>query len=182
MKNSVTHNYSYDLKKNILYSGAQRIPAYELEENDIGTCGSCGSTITSLSYHELYDEFVIAGKCVNCGTLSANIYDNEWNWVREIAISHFSRSIPADISENTSLMIPDAREQKNENSQEINEINDLELLNSIPMKQIETIFSPTEIKAMFARAKGEKCIRQYLYNARKKYHKFEDVFGIKFTI
>ncbi|MEL4304593.1 hypothetical protein [Methanococcoides sp. LMO-2] len=182
MKNPETHNYSYDLKENLFYAGERRIPAYELEENEIGTCGDCGSTITSLSYHELDDEFVIAGKCVNCGALSANIYDNDWNWVREVAISHFSIPIPADTSDNIDITIPDAREQKNKEVQVSNEVDDLEMLNSIPMKQIETIFSPTEIKAMFARAKGEKCTRQYLYNARKKYQAFEDVFGIKLTI
>ena len=182
MKNPEINNYSYDLKENLFYAGERRIPAYELEENDIGTCGNCGSTITSLSYHELDDEFVIAGKCVSCGALSANIYDDNWNWVREIAIPHFSRSAPKDTSENAELTIPDAREPDKKDVQEISEIDDLNLLNSIPMKQIETIFSPTEIKAMFARAKGEKCIRQYLYNARKKYQAFEDVFGVKLKI
>jgi hypothetical protein len=179
MTNPDTHNYSYDLKENIFYAGDRRIPAYELEENDIGTCGDCDSTITSLSYHELDDKFIVAGKCINCGALSANIYDNEWNWFSEVAIPHFSRQIPASTADNEDIKLPDAREPEQPLDQDID---DLELLNSIPMKQIEAIFSPTEIKAMFARAKGEKCVRQYLYNARKKYQTFEDVFGIKLSI
>lgn len=174
-----TRNYSYDLKKNILYAGERQIPPYELEENEIGTCGYCGSVITSLSYHEIEGEFIVAGKCINCGTLSANIYDYDWNWLNEIAIPHFSRPISEDNPDNVTERLPEAKDHE---ETETSEMDELELLNSIPMKQIETIFSPTEITAMFARAKGEKCIRQYLYNARKKYQTFEDVFGIKLTI
>ncbi|SES86308.1 hypothetical protein SAMN04488587_1336 [Methanococcoides vulcani] len=174
-----TRNYSYNLKENILYAGDQQVPAYELEENEIGTCGDCESTITSLSYHETDDKFIVVGNCTNCGTLSANIYDSDWNWISEIAISYYSSPISEHNAEGVSKIFPGAKGPK---ESETPEIDDLELLNSIPMKQIETIFSPTEITALFARAKGEKCIRQYLYNARKKYQTFEDVFGVKLTI
>ncbi|WP_440951949.1 hypothetical protein [Methanococcoides sp. FTZ1] len=179
MTAQANYNYSYDLNNNIFYSGERQIPAYELEENEIGTCEKCQSTILSLSYHEIDDEFIVTGKCSICGNISANIYGHEWNWISEIFISHFFGQTPAQTTEDSELQIPEARKSlKNED----NGIDDLELLNSIPMNQIETIFSPTEIKAMFARAKGEKCVRQYLYNARKKYKTFEDVFGIKIDI
>ncbi|WP_233085355.1 hypothetical protein [Methanococcoides orientis] len=174
-----TRNYSYDLKENLLYAGGKQVPAYELEENEIGTCGNCESIIISLSYHETDDEFIVAGKCTNCGILSANIYDPDWNWVCEIAIPHFTRSVSEKNNDERSETRLNTQGSKDA---EIPEIDDLELLNSIPMKQIEAIFSPTEITALFARAKGEKCVRQYLYNARKKYQTFEDVFGVKLTI
>ncbi|WP_135611860.1 hypothetical protein [Methanococcoides sp. AM1] len=172
-------NYSYDLKENILYAGEKKVPAYELEENEIGTCGDCESTIISLSYHETDDEFIVAGKCTKCGILSANIYDPDWKWVSELTISHFSRPLSENNTEELSGTPLNAQDPK---EAEMPEINGLELLKTIPMKQIETIFSPTEITALFARAKGEKCVRQYLYNARKKYQTFEDVFGVKLTI
>ncbi|WP_445475581.1 hypothetical protein ACT9XH_02220 [Methanococcoides methylutens] len=174
-----TLTYSFDLKENILHAGESLIPAYELEANEIGTCGDCDSTIISLSYHEIDGEFIVVGKCTNCELLSANIYDPDWNWFREITISHFSRPITEVNSVNLSKIPSDSQDPEEIGSSEIDE---LKLLNSIPIKQIEAIFSPTEIKAMFARAKGEKCTRQYLYNARKKYQTFEDVFGIKLTI
>ena len=50
------------------------------------------------------------------------------------------------------------------------------------MKQLSTIFSPAEIDAIFAKVRGEKYIRQYLYRARKKYDYFEEVFGIKIQV
>jgi len=97
-----TLTYSFDLKENMLYAGERQIPAYELEANEIGTCGNCESIIISLSYHEADGEFIVVGKCTNCGLLSANIYDPDWNWVSEISISHFSRQITEVNSDNFS--------------------------------------------------------------------------------
>ncbi|NPE27774.1 hypothetical protein HNV12_07300 [Methanococcoides sp. SA1] len=92
--------------------------------------------------------------------------------VSEIPNSHFFQHI-ADAGNSTPEK-PEANDEK--------QLSGIELLESIPEKQLNAIFSSTEITAMFARAKGENCIRQYLYNARKKYQKFEDVFGFHIEV
>lgn len=166
-----TTKYTYDHKKKTLHIEHQ-IPAAESEENEVGTCSKCRSPIVSLSYHAIDKEFIIVGKCTKCGKLTANIYDQDWNWVSEIPNSHFSRYV-AKAGTSTPM--------KNE-VEEGQQLSGLELLESIPEKQLHTVFSSTEITAMFARVKGESCVRQYLYNARKKYQKFEDIFGFKIEV
>lgn len=166
-----TMKYTYDIKKKILQIEHQ-IPATGSEENEVGTCSKCRYPIVSLSYHTINKESIIVGKCTKCGKLSANIYDQDWNWVSEIPNSHFSRDVT---KAGTSTPM------KNE-VEEGQQLSGLELLESIPEKQLHTVFSSTEITAMFARAKGESCVRQYLYNARKKYQKFEDIFGFKIEV
>ncbi|MBZ3935901.1 hypothetical protein [Methanimicrococcus blatticola] len=61
-------------------------------------------------------------------------------------------------------------------------INTVEELNKIPREQLLTIFSKTEIDALIKRAGNEKYIRQYYHRAKKKYQKFEEIFGIKINI
>jgi len=166
-----TTKYTYDIKKKILHIDHQ-IPATESEENEVGTCSKCRSPIVSLSYHAIDKESIIIDKCTKCGKLSANIYDQDWNWVSEIPNSHFSRHVAkAGTSTHMETEVEDSQQPSG-----------MELLESIPEKQLETIFSSTEITAMFARAKGESCVRQYLYNARKKYQKFEDIFGFQIDV
>lgn len=149
--------YSYDLKGNDLYIGKNRIHAYSLEKNEIGTCTNCDSILMSLSYHMAEEKNVVVTKCVSCGAFYANIYDSGWNWVDEVRVSLLPITI--HISNQT--------------------IDDLEGLEAIPMKKLEAVFSRGEIEALFARAKDEAPIRQYLYRARKKYKLFEELFNIK---
>ncbi|HHV25523.1 MAG: hypothetical protein PHG79_06765 [Methanosarcina sp.] len=152
--------YSYDLKGNNLCVEENRIPAYSLEENEIGNCTSCDSILMSLSYHAAEESTIVVTKCITCGTFYANIYDSEWNWVDEVKVSLLP--IPIYIS-----------------SQIIDDWNGLE---SIPMKKLEAVFSRGEIEALFARAKNETPTRQYLYRARKKYKLFEEIFDLELAL
>ena len=152
--------YSYDLKGNNLCVEENRIPAYSLEENEIGNCTSCDSILMSLSYHAAEESTIVVTKCITCGTFYANIYDSEWNWVDEVKVSLLP--IPIYIS-----------------SQIIDDWNGLE---SIPMKKLEAVFSRGEIEALFARARNETPIRQYLYRARKKYKLFEEIFDLELAL
>lgn len=149
--------YSYDLKKNDLYIGENKLQAYSLEENEIGNCINCDSILMSLSYHAAEESTVVVTKCISCGALSANIYDSGWNWVDEVQV--YLLPIPIPISN-----------QK---------IDDWKGLEAIPVKKLEAVFSKGEIEALFARAKDETPIRQYLYRARKKYKLFEELFDIE---
>lgn len=153
--------YKYDLKDNVLIIGKLEIPPYSLEENIIGVCSTCESNLVSVSYHSSENNKIIVGRCSKCEMMYANLYDVEWSWLEEAPISQFFSS-------------------HQQNDPKANE--DIELLENIPLKQLSTIFSATEIDVMFAKARGEKYIRQYLYRARKKYPDFEEVFGIKLQV
>ena len=164
--------YGYDLKNNILHIGANQVPAYDIEANEIGVCSACGASLLSISYHSFDDRLIIVAKCSSCNSIYANVYNTGWTWLDEIVISHF---------------LSDKDQEKNAGSGTSQEdgsdaSTSLKSLTSIPMKQLQTIFSPAEVNAMFARAKGDECVRQYLYNARKKYDTFEDVFGITIDV
>ena len=152
--------YSYDLKENDLYIGENQIHAYSLEENEIGNCSRCDSILMSLSYHKAGERTIIVTKCSFCGAFYANIYDSEWNWVDEVQVSLLPIPIP----------ISNQR------------IDDWKGLESISMKKLEAVFSRGEIEALFARAKDETPIRQYLYRARKKYELFEEIFDLELAL
>ena len=166
-------DYGYDLKNNILYIGANQVPAYDIESNEIGICSVCSASLLSISYHSFDNSLIIVAKCNGCNSIYANVYSTDWTWLNEVAISHFSSEKCQDTDAGGSTLQKDGISDTNVS---------LKLLNSIPMKQLQTTFSPAEINAMFARAKGDGCIRQYLYNARKKYDTFEDVFGITINV
>lgn len=153
--------YKYNLKDNVLIIGKAEILPYSLEENGIGVCSSCESDLVSVSYHSFENNTIIVTRCPECGMMYANKYDIEWNWLEEAPISQFFSS----------------HQQNDPKASE-----DIEVLENIPTKQLSTIFSPAEIGAMFAKARGDKYIRQYLYRARKKYLDFEELFGIKLQV
>lgn len=165
-------NFEYDLKNNVLCIDENQLPEHSIENNEVGICSSCGANLLSISYHTFNEDLVIVSKCGNCGLFYANIYDNNWIWLDEAVISHFSD----DICNNDAKCNPIGCGSDDV----INE--KLQSLKNIPMKQLTTIFSSAEITAIFARVNGDECVRQYLYNARKKYDKFEDVFGIAIDV
>jgi len=61
-------------------------------------------------------------------------------------------------------------------------INTSENFKKIPAEQLKTVFSTAEIQAILQKANGEKTIRQYYHRAKKKYSKFEEIYGIKINI
>lgn len=136
------------------------MPAYSLEENEIGNCSNCDSMLISLSYHSVEETIVVVTKCVSCGAFYVNIYDSDWNWVDEAPVS----LLPIPISISNQI------------------IDDWKGLETIPLKKLEAVFSRGEIEALFARAKEETPIRQYLYRARKKYELFEEIFDMRLEL
>jgi hypothetical protein len=152
--------YRYDLTDNNLCAGESRIPAYNLEENEIGNCSNCSSILVSLSYHSVSETNVVVTRCVSCRAFYANIYDLEWSWVDEIPLSLLP--IPITISNKV-----------------INESKELEKL---PLIKLQAVFSRGELEALFARTRNETTIRQYLYRARKKYKLFEEIFDIRLEL
>ncbi|AKB25099.1 hypothetical protein MSMTP_1630 [Methanosarcina sp. MTP4] len=153
-------DYRYDLQGNVLYMGETPMPAYSLEENEIGTCTHCDSPMVSISYHVSGEEIVVATKCTACGVFYAIIYGPEWNWLDEAPISLLPVPIP--------ISNPVVR--------------DLEGLEAIPLKKMEAVFSKGEIEALFAKAREMAPIRQHLYRARKKYGQFEEIFELRLEL
>ena len=152
--------YGYDLKTKSLYIGEDKIPAYSLERNEIGNWGKCGATLVSLSYQSVGEKTVVVTKCTSCGVFYANIYDSEWNWIDEVPVS----LLPIRISISNPI------------------IDDLEELEIISIKKLEAVFSRGEIEALFASAKNDNPIRQYLYRARRKYALFEQIFDMRLEL
>jgi hypothetical protein len=153
-------DYRYDLTDNNLCVGESRIPAYDLEENEIGNCSNCSSILVSLSYHSVSETNVVVTRCVSCRAFYANIYDLEWSWIDEIPLSLLP--IPITISNKV-----------------INESKELEKL---PLIKLQAVFSRGELEALFARTRNETTIRQYIYRARKKYKLFEEIFDIRLEL
>ena len=152
--------YSYDLADNNLCIGENRIPAYDMEENEIGSCSNCSAMLISLSYHYLSEKNVVVTRCVSCRSFYANFYDVEWSWIDEVPLSLLP--IPITISNKV--------------------INDSIELDKLSLKKLQVVFSRGEIEALFARTRNETPIRQYLYRARKKYKLFEEIFDIQLDL
>ncbi len=103
--------YIYDLDQRRLSINNKDIPAIDYDHTDIGNCHKCNSAILSLSHHINDKEHIIISKCEECGNLAANIYDYQWNWLKEVPL------LLSDQSDD---------EPKKERCE-------LEVLNSIPM-------------------------------------------------
>lgn len=145
----------YDLENNVLQVDSIDLEPQSRDHNFIGVCSHCNSDVTSMSYHSYEDGMLVAAKCNSCDTIYAIMYDGDWNWQGEEPISYFF---------------------------DIKNSNDLKVLDSIDKKKLATVFTPAEASAMYAKARGEKYVRQYLYRARKKYTDFKDLFGIQIDI
>ena len=164
--------YEYDAGNNTLYLDSVELPLHSQEENIIGTCSNCNSDVQSVSYHRRNDQNVVAAKCKSCSTFHAIVYDDVWNWLGEEHVSTSIKPDYADVKNEVSQTVPKTQP----NTEELN------YLNSIPLKKLSAVFSPAEIEAMFLKVSEQKYVRQYLYRARKKYHYFNELFDIIINI
>lgn len=172
----------YDLQSGILLLDEDLLMPADHDIEEIGVCTKCTGQLKSLSGHFRKgkasdpDEQIIVSACTVCSTVFVNMYDSDWSWIRDAE------------PELTDLVFSPDSDQKDQSGKiflipvysEI--INTAEELNQIPKEQLLTIFSKTEIEALLQRAGNEKYVRQYYHRAKKKYQKFEDIFGIKLNI
>lgn len=158
-------NAEYNLEKNLLWIADDLYRPEKYDIGDIGNCIQCGNELGTLSFHRLGTIYGIVAKCTSCNRLLLSLYDSDWSWCKEVDLVPTKRVLDIRIG-----------------ATELSDLSGLDLLESIPENALKTIFSPREIEAMFSRAKGDKYVRQYLYNARKKYTRFADIFGILIDI
>lgn len=164
--------FKYDPSNNFLQVDNTIVPSYDLAKNPIGTCSVCDAQMISQSYHYLEDDIAVVACCEKCGAPFINLYDREWNWLSEQPISHFFSYTESNMYEQ------DTSNETRISARHVSEELYYTDLSAIPMNKLNTIFSPSELEAMVSKSLGEKYVRQYLYRARKKYKKFQDVFGI----
>ncbi|WP_407356354.1 hypothetical protein [Methanolobus sp. WCC5] len=145
----------YDIENNVLQIDGNDLHPQSLDGNFIGLCKNCNADVNSLSYHSYAENMIVIAKCSSCKTIFAIVYDKDWNWQDEETITQFFS---------------------------LKDSNDLRTLDSIDKKRLATVFTPAETTAMYAKARGEKYVRQYLYRARKKYTDFEELFDVRLNI
>ena len=162
---SLEKKVEYNPEKSILWVADDIYFSEKCETGDIGCCVQCGNYLETLSFHKLAAFNAIVTKCAFCDRFLLFLYDLDWNWCKEIDLIVSKRQPSAKIG-----------------FDDFSSLSGLQLLERIPENALRTIFSPREIEAMFLRAEGGKYVRQYLYNARKKYSKFSDVFGISIDV
>ncbi|OBZ35216.1 hypothetical protein [Methanohalophilus sp. DAL1] len=148
----------YSLPNKLLCIDDNRlIPPFEEEKNEMGVCSECEGPLFSFTYHNFQDYTAVVCRCDDCSLLRIILFDPAWEWVGEYPVS----------------IIDDA----SQNSVNLVENKSISDIGNIAAVKLETVFSPREIEAMIQKSKGENYVRQYLYNARKKYSLFTELFG-----
>jgi len=148
----------YVLKNHTLWVDNAEFPADALQANEVGVCSKCEGTLTSVSYHPFFDRTMVVARCNKCETLYIEYYDSEWNWLEEIVLSQL---------ENTGLAAK-------------NIVRNFKELEEISMEKLRAVFTKSEVDAIYSKAtEEERPVRQYLYRARKKYARFEELFNIR---
>jgi hypothetical protein len=153
----------YSLPNKLLCIDNDRlIPPFEEEVNEMGVCSECEGPLFSFTYHKFQDYTAVVCRCGDCSLLRIILFDPAWEWVGEYPVS----------------IIDDA----SQNSVNLVENKSISDIGNIAAVKLETVFSPREIEAMIQKSKDEKYVRQYLYNARKKYPRFNELFGYSLEI
>ena len=173
--------YQYNFEKSHLLFDSTLLPLIKHEIDEIGICLKCSSPLKLLSAHidaavsnssknNAGQKFLVS-KCTKCSSVYVNIYDLSWSWLADIEPELIELKIQ-DSGKKKIFKIPVYTEI----------INTSENFKKIPAEQLKTVFSTAEIQAILQKANGEKTIRQYYHRAKKKYSKFEEIYGIKINI
>jgi hypothetical protein len=173
--------YQYDFDKKNLFLKDVLLPMMAYNTDEIGLC-RCSGPLKLLSAHtdapssekDAGRKFLVSA-CTKCSSVYVNIYNSSWSWLADAEPKFIeSKMEPASsLSEKERVFkIPIYSEIADS----------AESFKKIPMEQLKTVFSTTEIQAIFQKANGEKNVRQYYHRAKKKYQKFEEIYGIRIDI
>ena len=180
-------SYQYNFGKKILLFNGMLLPSIKYDVDEIGICIKCSNSLKLLSAHmnpadsendkghNNTDHKFLVSACIKCSSVFVNIYDSSWSWLAD-----------AEPELINTEMLPDSPSDKKEKVFKIpiytEIINSPEELEKIPMEQLKTIFSAAEIQSIFHKANGEKTVRQYYHRAKKKYPKYEEIYGVRIDI
>jgi len=173
--------YQYNFEKSHLLLDGTPLPLIKYEIDEIGICLKCSSPLKLLSAHidapisknKTGQKFLVS-VCTKCSSVYVNIYDVSWSWLAdaEPELIDLEKTDITSGKKRKAFKIPVYTEI----------IDSSDGFEKIPMEQLKTVFSAAEIRAVLQKANGEKTIRQYYHRAKKKYSKFEEIYGIKINI
>jgi len=150
--------YRVDPGKRCLFFEGRKLEPRSVEGNLVGFCSECEGELWSFAYYQVAEGWMVAARCDQCDKTILARYDPSWSWKGDFDLE---------------LAEP---ERATTESPKASSILDL------PREQLESVFTPAELRDMERCVRGETYTRQNLYRARAKYEKFERLFGMRIDI
>jgi hypothetical protein len=159
--------YRLDREKNHLFFEGRKLEPRSVEENVVGFCSDCEGELWSIACYQLSEGWLVASRCDGCERMAISRYDPSWTWEGDFDLV---------------VVAADPDQSAKEESQRSTPKTSTTSLSDIPREELETVFTPAELRDMERCEKGEAYTRQNLYRARAKYEKFERLFGVRIDI
>lgn len=129
-----------------------------LESNFVGFCSRCEGDLSSIAYYRISGGWAVAARCRGCGKIFVLRFGRSWSIEEESQLGEA-------LGEEPPCEPPRASR-----------------LDDLSREELETVFTPAELRDMERCERGEAYTRQNLYRARAKYDKFERLFGARIDI
>ncbi len=144
-------------KKRLIFEG-QKLEPRSVEGNLVGFCCLCEGELWSLAYYQVAEGWMVAARCQKCDKMAIIRFDKSWSWEGDYDLEAAEPAPSTGDASKTSSIF------------------------DLPREELETVFTPAELRDMERCKRGEPYTRQNLYRARAKYEKFERLFGVKLDI
>jgi hypothetical protein len=150
--------YRLDQEKKYLFFEGQKLEPRSVEWNLVGFCTLCEGELWSIAYYQVFEGWMVAARCDGCDKMVLARFDKSWSWEGDYDLEAAEPAPPTgDASKASSI-------------------------SRLSREELETVFTPAELRDMERCERGEAYTRQNLYRARAKYEKFERLFGVKLDI
>ncbi|MCR3882966.1 hypothetical protein P0O24_10365 [Methanotrichaceae archaeon M04Ac] len=150
--------YRLDRDDRCLFFEGRKVVPTSVEGNAVGFCPLCDGELASIAYYRISGGWMVAARCRGCEKPLLLEYDSSWSWKGEFDLGVAAPEKPAEEIRKASGILALSREE------------------------LETVFTPAELRDMERCERGEAYTRQNLYRARAKYDKFERLFGVRIDI
>lgn len=150
--------YRLDQEKKRLFFEGQKLEPRSVEGNLVGFCSFCGGELWSIAYYQVPEGWMVAARCDGCNKMVLARFDKSWSWKGDFDLEAAEPERSAKEDSKTSSISRLSREE------------------------LETVFTPAELRDMERCERGEDYTRQNLYRARAKYEKFERLFGVRIDL
>ena len=150
--------YSLDRGDNSLSFEGRSHQPLSLQATFVGFCSRCGGDLSSIAYYRVSGGRAVAAFCDGCQKAFLFRFDESWSFEDESELGRDGVGGSAAAAPGASRLTDLSREE------------------------LETVFTPAELRDMERCERGEAYTRQNLYRARAKYEKFERLFGVKIEI